>query len=134
MHVLTLGLLPNTYAVCRLNPSEVIPGWAISGDILAIMRTPDEMSIVCAESALPEQPLTVEGGWRIFKLRGPFPFEMTGVLASVLNPLAEAGVSIFAFSTYDTDYVLVKDDQREKAIRALLEAGHHVEGAAAERA
>ena len=127
---LKLLLLPGAYAVCRLRPDAGIPEWASSGDIYSITRTPEELSIVCAESALPHEVLIVERGWRVLKLGGPFPFEMTGVLASVLDPLAAAGVSILAVATYDTDYVFVKDDQCETAIAVLSEAGHDVTRAA----
>ena len=91
-----------------------------------MMRTYDELSIVCEEGKAPEIGM-IEGGWRVLKLEGPFPFEMTGVLASVLTPLAERGVSIFALSTYDTDYVLIKETQLETTVLALRDAGHSVE-------
>lgn len=91
-----------------------------------MMRTPDELSIVCEEGKAPEIGM-IENGWRVLKLEGPFPFEMTGVLASVLNPLAARDVSIFALSTYDTDYVLIKEVQLEAAVLALREAGHTVQ-------
>jgi hypothetical protein len=69
-----------------------------------------------------------EPGWRALKLRGPFPFSATGILASVLSPLAEAEVPIFAVSTFDTDYVLVPEARLEKAVAALRAAGHTVSG------
>jgi uncharacterized protein len=125
---LTITLLPTLYAVSQLNPAAPVPEWAMGGEIFCIMRTPVEFSIVCAEASLPDDDdtLTVERGWRMFRLEGPFPFEMTGVLASVLDPLAKAVVSIFALSTYDTDYVMVKADQVDTAITALASAGHTI--------
>jgi uncharacterized protein len=132
VHSLTLTLLPNLYAVCRLDPAAPIPEWATGdagaaqGDVVCIMRTPAELSIVCTEANVPDDDTLTERGWRMFRLEGPFPFEMTGVLASVLDPLAQAGVSIFALSTYDTDYVMVKAAQVEQAINAIKNAGHSI--------
>ena len=81
--------------------------------------------MVCPESAMPEGAKR-EGGWRVLKITGPLDFSLTGILVSVAKPLAEAGVSIFAVSTFDTDYVLVKEENLEKALRALTLAGHVV--------
>lgn len=123
---LSLNLLPHRYAVCRFEQNSTIPTSVMQSDVFCIMRTHDELSIVCEEGKAPEIGM-IEKGWRMFKLEGTFPFEMTGVLASVLNPLAAQGVGIFALSTYDTDYVLLKEDQLEAAVLALREAGHSVE-------
>jgi len=124
--LLKLRLLPGTFAVCRFEPEAVIPAWALAGDLVSISRTPDELSIVCPEALVP-QGILVEKGWRCLKIQGPLPFSMTGVLASLVDPLAEAGISLFAFSTYDTDYVLVKDATLERARAALVQAGHSLE-------
>jgi uncharacterized protein len=125
-HQLTLRLLPQKFAVCQLAAeSSSLPEWAMRGAVSSLTRTTDELSIVC-ESKYAPSSAKAEKGWRCFKLQGPFPFEMTGVLASALQPLAEAGVSIFAISTYDTDYVMVKETQLGKAEKALKAAGHDV--------
>lgn len=108
-----------------------IPAWAVRGEVFCVMRAHDELSIVCAEDHVPSDKvagITAERGWRALRLHGPFPFGMTGILASVLNPLAAAGVGIFALSTYNTDYVLVKADQLGRALDALRGAGHTVHG------
>lgn len=123
--MLNLTLLPHRYAVCRFAPEAPIPAEIMQGDLFCIMRTADELSIVCRETGAPAAEL-VERGWRALKLEGPFPFEMTGVLASVLSPLAEGGVSIFALSTYDTDYVLIKEDKLDAAVAVLTRAGHRL--------
>ncbi|CAA9421110.1 MAG: hypothetical protein AVDCRST_MAG22-2574 [uncultured Rubrobacteraceae bacterium] len=81
--------------------------------------------MVCPEDAVPEE-VACEGDWRILKLEGPFEFSEVGILASVTTPLAEAGVGIFAVSTYDTDYVLVKEEQLESAAASLRRLGHEV--------
>jgi hypothetical protein len=115
-----LTVLPEPLAICRLRPSERIPSWALEEheSLSSITRTPDELSIVCPEEAVPPDT-QVEGGWRALVVPGPIPFEQTGVLASVAGPLAAAGISIFAVSTYDTDYVLVKAEQVERALELL---------------
>jgi hypothetical protein len=112
--------------VCRLAPDDEIPRWALSNcGFASVTRTADELSLVCVESAVP-QDIHCEPGWRLFKIEGPLDFALTGILASVAQPLADAGVSIFAISTYATDYVMVKQQDVEKAALALAAAGHRV--------
>ena len=124
-HHLKLRLMPQKFSVCQLRADAAIPRWARKGEFLSITRTGNELSIVC-ESRLVPASVKAEKGFRCFELQGPFPFAMTGVLASVLEPLARARVSIFAVSTYDTDYVMVKERQLAKSVKALRAAGHQV--------
>ncbi len=121
---LTLSVLPGTFAVCRLPADEPIPAWA-GGAFVSVTRTADELSVVCADEAIPEG-VRHEGGWRCLKAHGPFDFALVGVLVSLLAPLAEVGVGVFAASTFDTDYVLVKDADLGRAVEALRAAGHEV--------
>ena len=121
---LDLDLLPTTFAVCRLPGGAQIPSWA-RGELCSVTRTPDELSVVCPEGEVPRE-VRHEGGWRCLAVRGPLAFELTGVLASLATPLAEAGVPIFALSTFDTDYLLVAGGGLEKAFAALDGAGHRV--------
>jgi hypothetical protein len=95
----------------------------MSGLFTSITRTAEELSIVCPQENVPEG-VKAEKGWICFELVGPFPFSQTGVLASFIDPLAERGVSIVAISTFDTDYVLVKEEFAGTALEALQEAGH----------
>ena len=90
---------------------------------LSITRTANELSIVCEEKRVPPG-VQVELDWAALRLQGPFPFEMTGVLVAILNPLATEGIGIFAISTFDTDYVLVKTDRVQAADEALRRVGH----------
>ncbi len=122
---MTLTVLPTTFAICRLAASAPVPAWAEHAELCSITRTADELSIVTAESNVPRE-LAREAGWRALKLAGPIPFSQTGVLASILGPLAAAKISIFALSTFDTDYVLVHTADLERAIAALRAAGHSI--------
>lgn len=119
---LPLLLLPERMAVCRLPAEAEVPAWVPLAGLTSITRTPDELSILCAERLVPPET-RAERGWRVFKVQGPLDFSMTGVLAALLTPLAQAGVSAFALSTYDTDYVLVKEHALERAQFALMQAG-----------
>lgn len=110
-------------AIARLEPDAAIPAWAARGSFSSVTRTARELSIVCEASLVPED-VRHERGWAMLELEGPFPFELTGILAAFINPLAEARVGIFAISTYDTDYVLVKLAALDAALEALAGAGH----------
>ena len=116
-------VLGELLAVCRLAANADIPEWVEARKFHCVTRTADELSIVCIENNLPEDVIA-ERGWVALKLEGPFPFAMTGVLASFLQPLAQARVPIFAISTFDTDYVLLKQQDMERALAALRAAGH----------
>jgi hypothetical protein len=123
---LKLILMKDRLAICRLKAAETVPDWASSDSgFFSVTRTAGELSIVCVESAVPPG-VKCERAWRIFEIEGPFDFAATGILVSAAAPLAEAGVPIFAISTFDTDYVLVKQEHTENAVRALESAGHCV--------
>ena len=124
---LKLSLLPTRLAVCWLAPDAPLPAWP-DGELTAITRTPDEISIVCAEACVPPG-VTAEKGWRALKVAGPLDFSLTGVLAALAAPLAEAKISIFALSTFDTDYLLVKEAALAPALQTLRSAGHHIQSA-----
>jgi hypothetical protein len=127
VQALTLEILPGAYAVCRLAPDAAVPGWAGSSvDFVATTRTRAELSVVCAEGLVPAGT-KAEAGMRILKVAGTLDFSLTGILASLAVPLAQAKVSLFAVSTYDTDYVLVPAAKLEEALGALRAAGHHVQ-------
>ena len=121
-----LSLGQERLAVCQLASDAFIPAWvsALPG-FCSITRTGEELSIVCPEKVVPAG-VKQETGWRIFKVEGPLDFGLTGVLAAVAAPLAQAGISIFSIATFNTDYVLVKDTQVAEAVQALQAAGHIV--------
>lgn len=123
-------------AVIRLPPTSTIPSWILSPSstacFLSITRTSDELSLVCPERIVPNSEpgdtnaMKIEKGWVSFKVQGPLDFSLTGILASLAQPLAAEGISIFAISTYDTDFILVKGDVVEKAVGVFLVQGHTV--------
>jgi hypothetical protein len=126
---LDLDLMPGAYAICRWSADAALPDWAYQGGFVSVTRTPAELSAVCAFDAVP--PGTVcEGPWRLLAVRGPLDFALTGVMASLATALADAAVSLFAISTYDTDYLLVRADNLDRAVEALRGAGHRVLGQA----
>lgn len=123
---LTLKLLEGHFAVCRLPAGSGLPHWFVPGALSHVSWTDEELSIACDEAHVPEG-VQCERAWRSLVLRGPFAFELTGILTQVLQPLAQADVGIFAVSTFDTDYVMVKQAQLAIALDALRAAGHLVE-------
>lgn len=122
---LVLSVLGERLVVCRLDIEAEIPAWATRASFCSVTRTPDELSVVCPEGDVPDGVMC-ERGWRALKLEGPFDLSLTGILVSVVGPLAEAGISVFAIATYETDYVLVTEQQLDFAASALAERGHVV--------
>jgi len=117
--------LPETFAICRLPAEDGIPTWAVTGILFSVTRTPNELSIVCSEENLLDSA-PASRGWRCLMLEGPFELNEVGVLAAITRPLADAGVSVFAISTYSTDYLLIHQDQLAKAISTLAAKGMEV--------
>jgi enamine deaminase RidA (YjgF/YER057c/UK114 family) len=127
-----LSLLDEPLAVCRLPAGERVPSWALElhHAFLSLTRTREELSVVCPDVAVPPD-VPVEPGWRALSVAGPLDLGLTGVLASLAAPLAEAGVPLLAIGTHDTDHVLVKAADLDRALAALAAAGHDVPGHAA---
>ncbi len=117
-------LLPDRYAIARLDAAAPVPSWS-RGDFVSVTRTPNELSIVCREDALPGN-VRAERGWRCLALQGPFALDQVGIAAEFTRVLAASKVSVFVVSTYDTDYVLVPDKAIERAVSALRAAAHAV--------
>lgn len=117
-----LRLLPGDFVVCRLPPGAAIPRWADGKGLVSITRTGEELSIVCDAARVPGT-VKAEPGWRAIQLVGPVPFATVGVLARLTAPLAAARVGVFVVSTFDTDYLLVKAVDLDRATAALKAAG-----------
>ena len=122
---LTLTILAETFAVSRLDKGVLIPSWVSLSDWWSVTRTDDELSVVCPEAQVPADVIS-NRGWKCLQVAGPLDLALTGILASLLEPLTEARVSVFAVSTFDTDYLFVKTEDLAATARALSLAGHQV--------
>jgi hypothetical protein len=140
---LALSVLPGRYAICRLGADDPLPDWAGlsparlssspgapsagpgSAGFLSVTRTADELSVVARESLVP-QAVKCDRGWRVLKVEGPLDLSLTGLLAGLASPLAAERINIFAVSTYDTDYLFVKDEMLSRALETLSRAGHRI--------
>lgn len=120
-----LTLLPERFAISRLVPTASVPEWATQGSFSSITRTGDELSIVCEHSLVPAE-VQSQSSWRVLKVHGPFVLNEIGVLSALVSPLAEARLSLFAISTFDTDYLLVASENASAAMTALERAGHKI--------
>jgi hypothetical protein len=110
-------------AVCKLPNDASIPDWAARGAFFSITRTADELSVVCDQDVVPDS-VRCERGWRCLRVGGTLEFSLVGVLASLVGPLADALVSVFVLSTFDTDYLLVKEQDLGRAVEVLMRQGH----------
>ncbi|WP_409271666.1 ACT domain-containing protein [Neobacillus sp. SCS-31] len=121
-----LKILDKTFSVVKYPPTDIIPSWALNSDVFSITRTDEELSIVSPSESLPMNEVfkDVENDWKCIKVEGVLDFSLTGILSSLANPLAENNISIFAISTFNTDYILVKSHSIEKA-RVVLESEGH---------
>lgn len=121
-----LVVLQETFGICRFGPKALVPAWVDHGSFWSVARSPDELSIVCGEDHLPSG-VHAERGYSCLKVVGPLEFTAVGVIAALTTALAAAGISLFAISTFDTDYILVPQTFLPDAIDALREAGHVVQ-------
>jgi hypothetical protein len=129
--LLELTLLPERFAISRLAADAPVPAWATEGSFFSITRTGDELSVVCELARVPVG-VQSQPGWRIFKVHGPFVLTEIGVLSALAIPLAEAKLSLFAISTFDTDYLLVASETLSAAVATLERAGHKIHRSKAE--
>ncbi len=121
---MNLVLLSQPLAVCRLSPQQDIPAWVLQQrSLLSITYTHDELSIVCPASSVPAETQS-EKYWQAIKVQGPLDFSLTGILSTLAAPLAMEHIPIFVISTFDTDYILVKEQDVEHARTVLEEHGH----------
>src|SRR5512146_2995500 len=127
--MLDLDLLPEEYAVCRLPAGAAIPASLSSGpddkSVISVTWAPDELSIICPSARVPDDAV-IETPWRCLRVVGPLDLALTGVLASLIGPLADARVNIVAFSTYDPDYLLIPQVRLTEAVDTLTAVGHRL--------
>jgi len=119
-----LEVLPGAFVVCQLPAKADVPDWA-NGELVSITRTNEELSIVCSSENVPQE-IQQETGWRALRVAGPLDFSMVGVIATLTAALAAANISVFTISTFNTDYLLVKESNLDAAIKTLRAAGHTV--------
>ncbi|MBM4330181.1 MAG: ACT domain-containing protein [Deltaproteobacteria bacterium] len=122
---LKISVRPETLAICQMDKDAGIPDWALTCAFFSLTRTKEELSVVCSQMNVPEG-IKKEGGWRCLQVAGSLDFSITGVLASLTIPLAKEGISVFALSTYNTDYLLVKEQHLGKAVQTLAQNGHQI--------
>jgi uncharacterized protein len=119
--------IPGRLAIARLDPTAAIPEWAQAvAPLVSITRTQDELSIVCPEEWVPDS-VQRSTGWFCIRVTGPLDLASVGILAALVDPLRDKGISVFALSTYDTDCLLLPEMQRADAITALEAAGHRIQ-------
>ena len=118
--------LDEEFALARLSASAPVPDWVGGRDLIAVVRTRDELSIVCRSDAVPESVADVQRGFRGLAVVGTLDFGLSGVIAGLTRPLADAGIPIFSISTFDTDYILVRGESLAAAKTALAGAGYDV--------
>ncbi len=114
---------PEAYVVIRLSPEDEVPSWATRGRFTSITRTPEELSVICPEHSIPTTQ-SAERGWYLLGCDGPFSFDTVGILAELTAVLSKANISLLAIATYDTDYILTRDQTAARA--ALKNAGHEI--------
>jgi hypothetical protein len=124
-HCFQLSVLRGSFAIVRLMADAPLPSWATARDFFSVTRTSEELSVVCPENQVPAG-VQAETGWRALKVQGSFALSEIGVLAALAAPLADAKVSLFTISTFDTDYLLVSEKKLDAAIAVLKAAGHLV--------
>ena len=120
---LRLGLVPGRYGVARLAPDAPVPGWAGGDGFWALVRADDEITVVCLEERIPD---TVEAqrGWRCLRTIGPFAFDDTGIVSSLIAPLSDAGIGVFVVCTFDGEHLLVAESDLDRS-KSILAAGGH---------
>ena len=127
VRLLTLSVLTDEFSVLQLPLSDPMPAWIHKTSIWSVTKTSEEVSIVCpARAVVHTDPLKVESGWKCLKVHGPFDFDEVGIIAGLTAILAEHEIGVFVVSTYETDYLLVKNVHLEKAVKALSEKGHRI--------
>lgn len=120
-----LEQFPEKLAVVRLGPGAEVPGWAESSSLFSVIATARETSVVCAMRSVPRKARQA-GPFTAFAVQGPLDLALTGVLVSLLQPLADAGISVFTLSTFDTDWILVPINDAERAAEEWRRSGHEV--------
>ena len=126
MSQLTFILIDGVFSLCRLAPEDAIPSWALSSGFYTISKTDDELSVVCESQYVPAF-IKQDGNWRLLKIAAILDLFLTGITAKFSTALGNAGVNLCVIATYQTDYILVKQEKLQTAITALQDAGFIVQ-------
>ncbi len=119
-----LKIINQNFSICKL---EDLSNIDYSDEICFIGKTDEELSLVCSSNKVPENTLECDHGWKAFRVQGALDFSLIGILSRISTILAENGIGIFAISTYNTDYILTKDYNIDRAIEALINSGYEVD-------
>jgi hypothetical protein len=122
-----LYVLDELYAIARCEPDAELPTWIRGGSFWSVTRSESELSVVCRQDDVPPEA-SAERGFCAFEVAGPLDFSLTGVVASLVTPFAEEGIPVFVLSTFETDYLLVREHDLHRSVEALTNAGHSVDG------
>ena len=120
---LRLRGVPGIYGVARLGPASSIPGWFDGPGFSALMRAEDELTLVCLQERMPET-VEAERNWRCFRSLGPIPFNATGIVRALIEPLSTQGIGVFVVCTFDGEHILVSGTDWERSRGLLEQAGH----------
>ncbi|NBB81502.1 MAG: ACT domain-containing protein [Verrucomicrobia bacterium] len=120
---ISLRNVPGRYGVARLDPDAPIPKWFDGPGFAALLRADDEVTVVCAFERIPDG-VEVDGPWRCLRSLGPFAFNATGIVQSLVNPLSNADIGIFVLCTFDGEHLLIPECDAARAVAVLTEAGH----------
>ena len=124
---LDFKLLKDTFSICRLDKDSPIPEWLENSGFFSLTRTHDELSIVCNQVLVKsDDKIIINKDWRIIKIKGPLDFSLTGIIAHISDLLKKNNIPIFVISTYNTDYILVKKQNINKAVTVLKSNGHKI--------
>ena len=124
MEQLSLLVLPDKYAMYRFEADSDLPDWIKASEFYSVTKTKDELSVVSRQSDSISESADANQDWRILKIEGPLDLSSTGIIANISGILAERSIPIFTISTYDTDYILVKNHDLNNAIETLKAIGH----------
>jgi len=118
-----LQKIKGNFSICKVASMEQID---FSRELVFVAKTPDEISLVCESDCVPQETIKIENGWSVLKISGNLDFGLVGVVAKISNILADAGISIFVVSTYNTDYILMKTENLEKGLQRLMHEGYSI--------
>lgn len=119
-------VLEKSYSIYKFKRESVLPDWIYSSDFYSITKTDDELSVIALQTELMSEDTICSRDWRILKIEGPLDFSLVGIIAEISKIFKERKISIFTISTYDTDYILVKQKDLKASISALKEKGHNI--------